>query len=425
MLSFDDVNPVFMTLRSVTFAFAIGLVLFGLPGVPLLISAQVPVVSVRLANPQNSCVTQEYCLDVEFKSNITDQEIFGMNVRFFYDDDVLELVDFRDFQGGYGPVAPNPPVTATSASAGPALFNFAGPAEFVNGAMQLINSNATPILLDTGTWTKIFQICFLVDDPNANLDTFCPSVVWDLEQDPENGGFLSGDDGVVITVDDPDPDNESLPTNENVVQFNWMYTGNGTPPYGQPVDSTCSNINCTLPLTLLSFKGKATESGNQLEWQTINEFNVAGFDVQRKLDEISWETIGFVNGAGNSGSVQAYSFMDQHPGWGTNYYRLRQLDMDGKFVFSSMISIKGRIAPVTEAQIFPNPVKEGHFFVYLSRAPSEGSMIRILDSTGLLVRESNIHEAATKVDVSGLIPGVYVVMVSTGAENTCKKIVIY
>ena len=414
-----------MTLRSVTFAFAIGLVLFGLPGVPLLISAQVPVVSVRLANPQNSCVTQEYCLDVEFKSNITDQEIFGMNVRFFYDDDVLELVDFRDFQGGYGPVAPNPPVTATSASAGPALFNFAGPAEFVNGAMQLINSNATPILLDTGTWTKIFQICFLVDDPNANLDTFCPSVVWDLEQDPENGGFLSGDDGVVITVDDPDPDNESLPTNENVVQFNWMYTGNGTPPYGQPVDSTCSNINCTLPLTLLSFKGKATESGNQLEWQTINEFNVAGFDVQRKLDEISWETIGFVNGAGNSGSVQAYSFMDQHPGWGTNYYRLRQLDMDGKFVFSSMISIKGRIAPVTEAQIFPNPVKEGHFFVYLSRAPSEGSMIRILDSTGLLVRESNIHEAATKVDVSGLIPGVYVVMVSTGAENTCKKIVIY
>lgn len=161
MLSFDDVNPVFMTLRSVTFAFTIGLVLFGLPGVPLLISAQVPVVSVRFANPQNSCVTQEYCLDVEFKSNITDQEIFGMNVRFFYDDDVLELVDFRDFQGGYGAVAPNPPVTATSASAGPALFNFAGPAEFVNGAMQLINSNATPILLDTSNWTKIFRFASL------------------------------------------------------------------------------------------------------------------------------------------------------------------------------------------------------------------------------------------------------------------------
>ncbi len=425
MLSFDDVNPVFMTLRSVTFAFTIGLVLFGLPGVPLLISAQVPVVSVRFANPQNSCVTQEYCLDVEFKSNITDQEIFGMNVRFFYDDDVLELVDFRDFQGGYGAVAPNPPVTATSASAGPALFNFAGPAEFVNGAMQLINSNATPILLDTSNWTKIFQICFLVDDPNANLDTFCPSVVWDLEQNPENGGFLSGDDGVVITVDDPDPDNESLPTNENVVQFNWMYTGNGTPPYGQPVDSTCSNINCTLPLTLLSFKGKASESGNHLEWQTINEFNVAGFDVQRKLDKISWETIGYVNGVGNSGSVQTYSFVDQHPGWGINYYRLRQLDMDGRFAYSNILSLEEQGVSGVEAAIYPNPVYEGLFYIYLNQPLVDSGTTRIFDSAGIIVREFNLRDALTQIDVHGLVPGIYIVIVSTGAENTCQKIIIY
>lgn len=411
-----------MTLRNVLFTFTVGLILFGLPGMPV---AQVPVISVRLANPQNSCVTQEYCLDVEFKSDIPDQEIFGMNVRFFYDDDVLELVDFRDFQGGYGPVAPNPPVTATSASAGPALFNFTGPAEFVNGAMQLINSNATPILLNADEWTKIFQICFLVDDPNANLDTFCPSVVWDLEQDPENGGFLSGDDGVVITVDDPDPDNESLPTDENVVQFNWMYTGNGTPPYGEPVDSTCSNINCTLPLTLLSFKGKATESGNQLEWQTINEFNFAGFDVQRKLDEMSWESIGFVNGLGNIGSVQAYSFIDQHPGWGTDYYRLRQLDQDGRFAYSHIISLEKRAVSGIDAAIYPNPVKEGLFFVYLAQPATDGGTIRILDSTGIVVREFSLREALTQVDVRGFVPGMYVVIVSTGAENTCKKIIIY
>lgn len=348
-----------------------------------------------------------------------------MNVRFFYDDDVLELVDFRDFQGGYGPVAPNPPVTATSASAGPALFNFAGPAEFVNGAMQLINSNATPILLDTSNWTKIFQICFLVDDPNANLDTFCPSVVWDLEQNPENGGFLSGDDGVVITVDDPDPDNESLPTNENVVQFNWMYTGNGTPPYGQPVDSTCSNINCTLPLTLLSFKGKASESGNHLEWQTINEFNVAGFDVQRKLDKISWETIGYVNGVGNSGSVQTYSFVDQHPGWGINYYRLRQLDMDGRFAYSNILSLEEQGVSGVEAAIYPNPVYEGLFYIYLNQPLVDSGTTRIFDSAGIIVREFNLRDALTQIDVHGLVPGIYIVIVSTGAENTCQKIIIY
>jgi hypothetical protein len=415
-----------MALRRVAFALSIGLVLIGLPGLPSFLSAQTPIITVRLSNPQISCATLEYCLDVEFKSNLTEQEIFGMNIRFFYDDDVLELVDFRDFQGGYGPVAPNPPIIATSASAGPALFNFIGAAEFVNGAMQLINSNAPPIFLDTTEWTKIFQICFLVDDPEANLDTFCPAVIWDLEQDPENGGFLSGDDGIVITVDDPDPDNESLPTTENVVQFNWMYTGNGTPPYGEPVDSTCSNINCTLPLTLLYFKGKATEKGNQLEWKTSTEINAAGFELQRKLDGMSWESIGFINSEGISGSIQAYSFLDQYPGWGTDYYRIQQVDLDGKFAYSTIISINDQTEPgIWNAQIYPNPVKEGHFFIYLHQAPKDNGIIRMLDSTGHLIRESSIDEASFKMEVNGLIPGIYFVIISMGGENTCERILIY
>lgn len=415
-----------MALRSVAIAFTIGLVLLGLLCLPSLLSAQTPIITVRFANPQISCATLEYCLDVEFKSNLTDQEIFGMNIRFFYDDDVLELIDFRDFQGGYGPVAPNPPIIATSASAGPALFNFIGAAEFVNGAMQLINSNATPILLDTAEWTKIFQICFLVDDPEANLDTFCPSVIWDLEQDPENGGFLSGDDGVVITVDDPDPNNESLPTTENVVQFNWMYTGNGTPPYGQPVDSTCSNINCTLPLTLLFFKGEATEQGNQLEWKTGTEINVAGFQLQRKLDGTSWEIIGFINGTGTSSSVKTYSFLDQHPGWGINYYRLKQMDLDGKFAYSPIISFDDHAMPgKLKAEIYPNPAREGYFFIYLAQPPKDAALIRMIDSTGQLIRESTMDEASFRVDVSGFLPGIYFVIVSMGGENMCKKIVIY
>lgn len=415
-----------MVLRSVAVVIGICFILPGLPCLSSILSAQTPIVTVRLANPQNSCATLEYCLDVEFKSNLTEQEIFGMNIRFFYDDDVLELVDFRDFQGGYGPVAPNPPIIATSASAGPALFNFIGAAEFVNGGMQLINTNAPPIYLDTTEWTKIFQICFLVDDPEANLDTFCPSVIWDLEQNPENGGFLAGDDGVVITVDDPDPDGESLPTTENVVQYNWMYTGNGTPPFGEPIDSTCSNINCTLPLTLLSFSGKASENGNQLEWMTGSEFNVAGFDLQRKLSGTSWETIGFVKGAGTSWSPKTYSFLDQHPGWGIDYYRLRQMDLDGKFAYSPIISIDDQVAPgKMEVDIYPNPVREGYFFIYLPQALTGGGIMRMVDSTGQLVRESTIDEASSRVDVNGLIPGIYIVNVSVEGENTCKKIVIY
>ena len=80
-----------------------------------------------------------------------------------------------------------------------ALFGFAGPADFVNGAIQLTNPDTTPILLDTAAWTMLFSICFDVDALVPDT-SFCPSLVWDLEVDPADGGFLPADDGVVITV---------------------------------------------------------------------------------------------------------------------------------------------------------------------------------------------------------------------------------
>jgi hypothetical protein len=219
---------------------------------PDLIKASCPIVmnpnvTVRLANPQYNCVTNEYCLDVEFQSDISDQELFGMNVRFFYEDQVLELINFRDFQGGYGPVAPNPPQVLTSPAAfGYDYFGFGipgnGAADWVNGAIQLVDENQTPIYISTSGWTKLFQICFTIDDPDPDSLNFCPSVVWDLEMNPADGGYLAGDDGVVMTIA-TGVQGESIPAFEHVDQFNWEYTGDGlAPPYGEPVEMSCISI---------------------------------------------------------------------------------------------------------------------------------------------------------------------------------------
>ena len=206
-----------------------------------------PTITVRLANPQYNCVTEEYCLDVEFQSDIPDQELFGMNVRFFYEDQVMELINFRDFQGGYGPVAPNPPTVLTSPAAfGYNYFRFGtpgnGPADWVNGAIQLVNENLEPIYISTTGWTKLFQICFAIDDIDPDSLNFCPPVVWDLEMNPANGGYLAGDDGVVMTIA-TGVQGESIPALEQVEQFNWEYTGDGgAPPYGQPIEASCIPI---------------------------------------------------------------------------------------------------------------------------------------------------------------------------------------
>lgn len=201
-----------------------------------------PTITVRLANPQYDCTTEHYCVDVELQSDMEDQQLFGMNVRFFYDDALLELFDFRDFQGGYGPIDPNPPTVFQSQPGfGTSFFGFDSPgvADWVNGGVQLLDYNQPPLYIETSGWTKIFQICFDVDAPFADSSSFCPPIVWDLEADPANGGYLAGDDGVVITVVAPPP-GESDPSTENVVQFNWEYTGSGfEPPYGQLAETDC------------------------------------------------------------------------------------------------------------------------------------------------------------------------------------------
>lgn len=206
--------------------------------------AQNPVVTVRFANPQFDCAAGTYRLDVEFQSNIPNQQLFGMNVRFYYDDAVLEFDSFSAFQNGYGPVPPNPPtLTTASPASGPAMFGLAGAAEYVNGAVQLINPSAAPLYLAMTGWTKLFTACFKVVDPAASGTSFCPPVIWDLKSDPTAGGFLPGSNGVVITLVSPPPA-ESAAADEQALQFNWRYTDAVGMPYGYPAAEMCVEPKC-------------------------------------------------------------------------------------------------------------------------------------------------------------------------------------
>jgi hypothetical protein len=199
-------------------------------------AAQIPVISVRFANPQYNCTNQEYVLDVEFKSSVAGKQLYGMNVRFFYDDLLLEYQAMENFASGYGTVSPSPALMKTDAvNGGAAKFGFPQdhPLEFINGAIQLTGS--TSIILSATAWTRIFSIRFHVDDPNSlNIANFSPSVVWDLESNTTKGGWLNGDDGVVISVVAPSP-RFSSPAAESAVQFNWQYNATaGILPYGMP-----------------------------------------------------------------------------------------------------------------------------------------------------------------------------------------------
>lgn len=217
-------------------------------GLATMAQPEIPEVTVRFTNPRYICPTQNYCVDVEFKSNLQGQWVYGSNIRFFYDDAELEYVGMGDFQTGYASLEAPQILTGPAGSGTP--FGFNGPLEWFNGTLQLVSYD-NPVYLSTTGWTKMFSICFHVDNPNSlSIQNFCPSLVWDFQEQggggdlPESGdGFLPGDDGVVVTIVDQTGLQDSAPTFEIVEQFNWQYDQTGQ-TFGYNVPEICISTIC-------------------------------------------------------------------------------------------------------------------------------------------------------------------------------------
>ncbi len=130
----------------------------------------------------------------------------------------------------------------------------------------------------------------------------------------------------------------------------WVYDPTGPVKGAIAVyyyDITRFTINCSLslPIELISFTGEKKEKNNELFWITATEFNNDYFTVEKTLDGIDFEIVGIENGAGNSNQYLNYSMVDYNVRNIINYYRLKQTDFDGKYVYSDIISIDNRVEP--------------------------------------------------------------------------------
>ena len=207
------------------------------------VTSQTSEINIRFTSPTFDCATDVYCVDVEYSSKSTGDTLYGTNVRFFYNSTDLTFTEVKNFAPAYG-IALTPVAQVGIPSSGQDLFNFetGEAATWVNGGIELQNTNAGE-LIGNDTWTKFYEICFTVVGSPPSLNNFCPELVWDLEQDRNNGGFFPGNDGLVITLKDG---SGSTASDEVVEHLNWDYSGPGTAPYGDFLMTTggCVTDDC-------------------------------------------------------------------------------------------------------------------------------------------------------------------------------------
>lgn len=176
----------------------------------------------------------KYTLPVLASSDTNGVELFGINLRFVYESLKFTAdVIVKNLKGGLGIPKGQPPVF-TGNDASKIIMGFTSAPRFVNGVIQLMDSNATKTLL-SGTPSHLFDVELTIK-PGAN--TSCPSIVWDKLKDPANGGFLGGSEGITATeVKTLVGSNYTTgPTTEYGLHKNWEYVGVGTKgkyPYGR------------------------------------------------------------------------------------------------------------------------------------------------------------------------------------------------
>lgn len=127
-------------------------------------------------------------------------------------------------------------------------------------------------------------------------------------------------------------------------------------------DPTISNSECVtnfLPVELLVFDGYQNAFNIDLEWSTASETNSSHFVVERSKDVFHFEAIGQVSSAGNSQQELSYYFVDHTPNLGINYYRLRQVDLNGAEEILPTIAIEYELEALS-IRVFPNPIELGN-----------------------------------------------------------------
>jgi len=239
---------------------------------------------------------------------------------------------------------------------------------------------------------------------------------------PTSFAFRSSVDNYTTDIGAPDVNGETISLAgspyQNItspITFRFYGWGASAGPGTFSINDFTFNGAVTLPIELLYFNSKNNNSTTEIIWSTATEIDNDYFSIQRSPNGHDFTEIGQVKGAGTSYEPHDYTFTDEHPLQGKNYYRLKQVDFDGKYSYSPVVTATfGKASLMTLA---PVPATET-LRIQLEKPAKDDGIWQVYDMNGRLLLSGEMLAETTEqaVHIAELPEGAYVLRLTVGQE---------
>jgi hypothetical protein len=212
-----------------------------------------------------------------------------------------------------------------------------------------------------------------------------------------------------------------------------QYTGGAYTGFTGPGNQTANTITTTvssfapfligkagttLPVKIVSFTAKAVNQTSLLAWESISEVNLDKYNVQSSLDGVNFETIGSVK-ANNKPGVFNYSFIDKSPSFGSNYYRLISVDLDGTSEATGITSVN--FGSTVSLSVYPNPT-QGQISI---SGLVKGDLVKITDLIGRTIKfQEYLGDDRMSINIESVNAGVYLLSVESNGKISYSNRII-
>lgn len=175
-----------------------------------------------------------------------------------------------------------------------------------------------------------------------------------------------------------------------------------------------------LPVRFLGFQVARRNNNVLVNWSTTQEINASGYELERSLDANTWTRIATIPAMGNSQNINNYSYTDPYTSASTVYYRLKQVDGDGKFTYTLVKAAE----PLGNGQGITLAALPNELVLHFSRELGTAVSIRLISLGGQVLQEQQVAPASGQIVLSTHFKGHYLVAVSNGNDLSFAQQVI-